>query len=237
MEFSETNKYGDESVVGLSQLTDIALSAGEADNGIYRSFSSQPDPTFSQAIQELPSQPDIPPPEIVPEFKPAEQQAEQQATDTEPSKPQLESVDKQETQKPLSTLLSMVPVTDYAKQSPRGHPLALPSQSPAQPVQSGPSASEVDPPSHPKSKAQRRGPMDEMRQLVRILVKLMPHSMGHIHGEGGVPNAYGNNKITEEQIKHYINQVMGEAPKPKWGLPDGWGDYLASACCHALTHS
>jgi hypothetical protein len=42
-----------------------------------------------------------------------------------------------------------------------------------------------------------RGPMDEMRQLVRILVKLMPKSLKFIMG--GEENG-GGNKITESQV-------------------------------------
>ncbi|KAK9842895.1 hypothetical protein WJX74_004055 [Apatococcus lobatus] len=75
-----------------------------------------------------------------------------------------------------------------------------------------------------KAKATRRGPMDEMRQLVRILVKLIPHSVDHIatSEEGG-----GGNRISEEQIKVYLDSTLGDAPRPAWGIPNGWGDYVA----------
>ena len=76
----------------------------------------------------------------------------------------------------------------------------------------------------PRAKATRRGPMDEMRQLVRILVKLIPHSVDHIatSDEGG-----GGNRISEEQIKVYLDSTLGDAPRPAWGIPNGWGDYVA----------
>ena len=77
------------------------------------------------------------------------------------------------------------------------------------------------------SRAKHRGPMDEMRQLVRILAKMMPQSQGHLQvgDEGG-----GGNRISEDQIKHYLAATLGNlAPKPEWGLPQGWGQYLAGA--------
>lgn len=75
-----------------------------------------------------------------------------------------------------------------------------------------------------KTKTTRRGPMDEMRQLVRILVKIIPHSVKYIAvaDEGG-----GGNRISEDQIKSYLDNTMGEAPRPPWGVPEGWGKYLA----------
>lgn len=77
-----------------------------------------------------------------------------------------------------------------------------------------------------KGKATRRGPMDEMRQLVRILVKIIPQSVKFIAiaDEGG-----GGNRISEDQIKSYLDNTMGDAPRPQWGVPQGWGKYLAGA--------
>jgi len=74
------------------------------------------------------------------------------------------------------------------------------------------------------SKATRRGPMDEMRQLVRILVKIIPHSVTFLASaeEGG-----GGNRISEERIKYFLDSTLGEAPRPSWGVPQGWGEYLA----------
>ena len=40
--------------------------------------------------------------------------------------------------------------------------------------------------------------------------------------EGG-----GGNRISESQIKHFLDSTLGEAPRPEWGLPNGWGAYLA----------
>ena len=59
----------------------------------------------------------------------------------------------------------------------------------------------------------------------RILVKVIPHSVALISSseEGG-----GGNRISEDQIKSYLDGALGEAPRPLWGLPGGWGDYCAS---------
>lgn len=39
----------------------------------------------------------------------------------------------------------------------------------------------------------------------------------------------GGNKITEQQIKGYLKQILGpDCPQPTWGLPNGWGDFIAS---------
>ena len=66
--------------------------------------------------------------------------------------------------------------------------------------------------------------MDEMRQLVRILVKIIPHSVTFLASaeEGG-----GGNRISEERIKYFLDCTLGEAPRPSWGVPQGWGEYLA----------
>lgn len=76
---------------------------------------------------------------------------------------------------------------------------------------------------HRNSKAARRGPMDEMRQLVRIMVKLIPASSVFISEDNG-----GGNRVSEEQIREYLRATLGDgAPQPEWGLPRGWGQYLA----------
>lgn len=78
-------------------------------------------------------------------------------------------------------------------------------------------------PEHAGSVAKRRGPMDEMRQLQRILTKLLPRSACYMpSGSDG-----GGNKVQAEQIKVYLAATLGEAPKPDWGLKNGWGQYLA----------
>jgi hypothetical protein len=66
--------------------------------------------------------------------------------------------------------------------------------------------------------------MDEMRQLVRILVKIIPHSVGFLASaeEGG-----GGNRISEDRIKFFLDSTLGEAPRPSWGVPQGWGQYLS----------
>lgn len=86
----------------------------------------------------------------------------------------------------------------------------------------------------PRSKSgkpTRRGPMDEMRQLVRILVKLLPQSIGHI---GANEEAGGGNRISEEQIKNYLEKTLGDAPRPNWGVPNGWYSYVAELFSWAM---
>jgi hypothetical protein len=73
-------------------------------------------------------------------------------------------------------------------------------------------------------KQTRRGPMDEMRQLIRILVKIFPQSIALI---GNTDEAGGGNRISEEQIKNYIEKCLGEGPRPTWGVPNGWQGYMA----------
>lgn len=82
-------------------------------------------------------------------------------------------------------------------------------------------------PEHKNSKASRRGPMDDMRQLVRILVKIFPQSICFLQmGEEG-----GGNRVSEPQIKEYLRRTLGvECPQPEWGLPQGWGEYIAGWC-------
>lgn len=55
-------------------------------------------------------------------------------------------------------------------------------------------------------------------------MKVIPHSAKNIKAceEGG-----GGNRISEEQIKCYLHSTVGDAPQPRWGVPEGWGDYLA----------
>ena len=72
-------------------------------------------------------------------------------------------------------------------------------------------------PEHKNSRATRRGPMDEMRQLIRILAKLMPHSEPFLRVGG--EDANGGNRVSEEQIRNYLAKSLGEAPQPEWGLP------------------
>lgn len=55
-------------------------------------------------------------------------------------------------------------------------------------------------------------------------MKIIPHSAHNIKvcDEGG-----GGNRISEDQIKIYLTETLGDAPQPKWGVPEGWGSYLA----------
>jgi hypothetical protein len=69
--------------------------------------------------------------------------------------------------------------------------------------------------------------MDEMRQLCRILVRIIPRSERFFGESGTEAPAGGGNKMTENEIKEYIRVALGEAPQPTWALPEGWGQYLA----------
>jgi hypothetical protein len=40
-------------------------------------------------------------------------------------------------------------------------------------------------------------------------------------------------QVQADDIKVYIAATLGEAPKPDWGLKNGWGQYLAGVQCHA----
>jgi hypothetical protein len=68
--------------------------------------------------------------------------------------------------------------------------------------------------------------MDEMRQLVRIMVKLIPSSLRLLNVESA--GGGGSNHVSVEQINEYFRNTLGnECPQPEWGLPQGWGTYLA----------
>ncbi|EFN58193.1 hypothetical protein CHLNCDRAFT_142040 [Chlorella variabilis] len=91
--------------------------------------------------------------------------------------------------------------------------------------------SEQPGPRSKSGKPTRRGPMDEMRQLVRILVKLLPQSIAYI---GANEEAGGGNRISEEQIKNYLEKTLGDAPRPPWGVPNGWYSYVSELFSWAL---
>lgn len=140
--------------------------------------------------------------------------------------------------------------------------------------------------------------MDEMRQLQRILTKLLPGSLIYMPNQDGGGNKVGRGRYTlacmhtcarsnvwserrlcclccllilslcyavcthalhtpnththtpslclschfltptrkhpqqvqADDIKVYLAATLGEAPKPDWGLKNGWGQYLAGEC-------
>ena len=54
------------------------------------------------------------------------------------------------------------------------------------------------------------------------MLKLMPSTSRFIDGEWTGRNA------SEPDVKEYFARVLGDdAPRPEWGLPDGWRKYLA----------
>jgi hypothetical protein len=47
-------------------------------------------------------------------------------------------------------------------------------------------------------------------------------------------------QVQADDIKVYIAATLGEAPKPDWGLKNGWGQYLAgefAMCCAVCARS
>ena len=55
-------------------------------------------------------------------------------------------------------------------------------------------------------------------------LQVIPHSVTFI---GGADEGGGGNRISEEQIKNYLDSILGEAPRPDWGVPQGWGAYIS----------
>lgn len=174
--------------------------------------------------QELPSQPDIPAPDLVPGNMPPHSSAAavQLGLHTFPEGLQAYAQELNFAEVPMT----VVPT------APPQYPVPGLSSSVAPGLQTGP-AKNRGVAANPKSRATRRGPMDEMRQLVRILVKVIPHSGVLITStdEGG-----GGNRISEDQIKLYLDSALGEAPRPTWGVPSGWGEYLAGKTLFWLPH-
>jgi hypothetical protein len=76
--------------------------------------------------------------------------------------------------------------------------------------------------------------MDRMRQLVRILVKLMPASKSLLVDEG---EATGN-RMKKVHIQIYLDRLLLPhsgveqqdelPPYPDWGVKEGWPTYLSS---------
>lgn len=79
-----------------------------------------------------------------------------------------------------------------------------------------------------------RTPVEEMSQLVRIMLRLMPSSADLL------PQST-ETRVLEPEIRAYLGLVLGDqAPQPEWGLPNadnkgkGWGAYLAELFSWAL---
>lgn len=66
-----------------------------------------------------------------------------------------------------------------ANGSVRGHARSAPAAAPDR--KAGPKKLKAE---HANSRAQRRGPMDEMRQLLRVLVCILPHSKHNVEKTG-----------------------------------------------------
>jgi hypothetical protein len=65
--------------------------------------------------------------------------------------------------------------------------------------------------------------------LATPLVQLLPQSISHI---GANEEAGGGNRISEEQIKNYMEKTLGEAPRPAWGVSRS--THSVHLCMHAL---
>lgn len=197
MKASGVPKHVREEPNSLSQLSDLSEAAERASEELRIKDAGQLSQEVYHEQSQLPSQPDIPLPLFVPD-RTYDTQAPSKVAET----PRISSRKNGRTKEGVG-----------------------PGVSPPKPTRFVPVVQEiVSPTPAPKSKATRRGPMDEMRQLVRILVKVIPQSLEKIGiaEEGG-----GGNRISEEQIKSYLENTLGEAPRPPWGIPEGWGKYLA----------
>ena len=79
-----------------------------------------------------------------------------------------------------------------------------------------------------RQRAAQAGPSSRLvSDSALFMVQVIPQSSSNVttpEGEGG-----GGNRISEEQIKSYLEATLGEAPRPSWGVPQGWGNYLAGA--------
>lgn len=62
-------------------------------------------------------------------------------------------------------------------------------------------------------------PMHEMWQFASILLQLIPSFATYFQLD--------EENISERQLRWYIEDALGEAPQPEWGLPNGIGSYLA----------
>ena len=46
--------------------------------------------------------------------------------------------------------------------------------------------------------------------------------------------SFVRSRASESEINAYLNAVLGDAPRPRWGLPAGWAAYLAELFSWAL---
>lgn len=82
--------------------------------------------------------------------------------------------------------------------------------------------------------------LDGSRKLIRILVEIMPNSrvileeeidreMKHqavvLSGSGG--KCTSSNKVTPGVIVRFLSRAIGDMPEAPWGVPTGWGSYVA----------
>lgn len=92
-----------------------------------------------------------------------------------------------------------------------------------------------------ESMAKRRGPTDEMRQFVRILVQVIPATRSVLTRVASMPQAQRNadkgsgtdtsvgNKLNSWTMHAFLAEIFGEARwMPDWGVSEGWSEWLAS---------
>eukprot|EP00775_Hariotina_reticulata_P001815 gene1815-2149_t len=75
----------------------------------------------------------------------------------------------------------------------------------------------------------RRGPMDDMRQLLRITLKLFPASSQILKDVQRRRRAFlGVTEANVQDIQEFFERLLShEAPRPEWGVPQGYAVYLA----------
>lgn len=111
--------------------------------------------------------------------------------------------------------------TDAKVPIPAPHASSAPTSTKSHPLKSSKKAE------HENSRANRRGPMDEMRQILRILAKIIPKTEPLLKSKGGDDS--GGNRVTQKEIEAWLVAALGDAPVPAWSLPQGWGQYIAGA--------
>lgn len=89
--------------------------------------------------------------------------------------------------------------------------------------------------------AGRMGPLDGLRQLVCVLVEIMPNSLVIFNEEierekmhriamfsaSGYKCAEGSSMMTPAVISRYLTRTLGNMPEPEWGCPNGPVAYLS----------
>eukprot|EP00891_Asterochloris_glomerata_P000504 jgi/Astpho2/504/fgenesh1_pg.00011_%23_75_t len=234
---SKTINYGDEDAQALSQLSDLVVLNSQDDHGhaLAQPYTTE---TFSQQgvsqealelqgiLDQSPSQPELPLGQLMQAADPGVGALQEpQQRDQPAAAPVQSSNELQQSQPGVEGGAGGWSAQEQAADLQHPKPTLIIHRPPHAPHAAPRDSDRAD---KPKTRTARRGPMDEMRQLVRILVKILvlviPHSVTFI---GGADEGGGGNRISEEQIKNYLDSILGEAPRPDWGVPQGWGAYIS----------